>query len=135
MTLLAVDASVAVKWLVTEADSAQAITLLDHDLLAPDLLGPECANILWKKHRRGLIGTAVAQAAMALLARLRIELVPSAPHLQDALSRAIRQDHSAYDCVYLAVAAARQAPLVTADRRLAALAGDGTEVLLLDHFA
>jgi len=47
------DASVAVIWLVEEASSPQALALLKHGLLAPDLLIAECANIIWKKHRLG----------------------------------------------------------------------------------
>ena len=46
---LVVDASVAIKWVVPEAGSERAITLLDHGLVAPDLLFSECANILWRK--------------------------------------------------------------------------------------
>jgi len=41
--------SVAIKWFVDEPDSAKAAGLLRHPLSAPDLLAPECANILWKK--------------------------------------------------------------------------------------
>jgi predicted nucleic acid-binding protein len=37
---LVVDASVAVKWVVPEADSERAELLLDHGLIAPDLLLP-----------------------------------------------------------------------------------------------
>ena len=44
-----VDASVAAKWLVPEADSPLAEALLDDDLLAPDLLFAEVGNILWNK--------------------------------------------------------------------------------------
>jgi predicted nucleic acid-binding protein len=43
-----VDASVAAKWLAPEEDSAQALKYLNAELLAPDLLFAEVANILWK---------------------------------------------------------------------------------------
>jgi len=38
---------------VDEPDAQIAIKLLDHRLAAPDLLAPDCANILWKKVMRG----------------------------------------------------------------------------------
>jgi predicted nucleic acid-binding protein len=50
---LVIDARVAVKWVVPEPDSTRAEVLLDHGLVAPDLLFVECANVLWEKVRRG----------------------------------------------------------------------------------
>jgi len=49
MTLV-VDASVVIKWYITESDSAIAETLLDAEetFLVPDLLFAECASILTK---------------------------------------------------------------------------------------
>ena len=44
-----VDASVAAKWFAPEDDSPVTFGILDHELLAPDLLYAEVANILWKK--------------------------------------------------------------------------------------
>ena len=62
-----VDASVAIKWFIDEPDSARAVTLLRHPIAAPDLLAPECANILWKKVGRGELRTDEAGAiALAL---------------------------------------------------------------------
>ena len=47
MDRLVVDASVAIKWVVEEEGSEAAAGLLDGPgLMAPDLLMPECANIL-----------------------------------------------------------------------------------------
>jgi predicted nucleic acid-binding protein len=48
-----IDASIAIKWVIGEAGSVAALSLLDNRrLVAPDLLMPECANILWKKKVR-----------------------------------------------------------------------------------
>ena len=60
MTGYVVDASVAVKWLVTEAFSDQAIRLLDRELtlVAPELLFAKAANALWAMCRRGDISKA-----------------------------------------------------------------------------
>ncbi len=43
-----IDASVAVKWVVQEAGTPDALALRKAKLAAPDLIIPECANILWK---------------------------------------------------------------------------------------
>jgi predicted nucleic acid-binding protein len=48
MTDLVVDASVAIKWVIEESGTPQALSLRRHRLFAPDLLMTECANVLWK---------------------------------------------------------------------------------------
>ena len=53
MSVFVVDASFAIKWVVDEAHTTQALLLRRHRLIAPDLLIAECANVLWKKVRRG----------------------------------------------------------------------------------
>ena len=53
MNTLVIDASIAVKWVVEEDGTAEALVLRQKaKLTAPDLIIPECANILWKKVRR-----------------------------------------------------------------------------------
>lgn len=43
-----VDASIAVKWTVSEAGSELAEKIRAHILLAPDLLRIEYSNVLWR---------------------------------------------------------------------------------------
>lgn len=62
------------------------------------------------------------------LLSLDIELHGSAPLLGRASQLAVTINHPVYDCLYLALAADRDAPIATADRRLreaAASAGVG----------
>ena len=113
-----VDASVAGKWLAPEAESAQAETLLDGELLAPDLIFPEVTNILWKKQSRGEMDAATAHAAARWLMQLPLQVVESITLMPDALALSLRLQHPAYDCFYLALALQTGCPLVTADKRL-----------------
>ena len=118
-----VDASVVIKWVVEEEGSAAALTLLDGaELLAPDLLMSECANILWKKVVRREVTREEAGLAAELLQRAAIELVPTRAVMADALRHAIELDHPAYDCIYIALAIERGCRFVTADERLARIA-------------
>ncbi len=127
-----VDASVAVKLVLTESDSEAADRLMNHRLVAPDLLLPECATIIWKAVRRGELDGAQARLACVTMLALPFELVPSRDLLPAALVRAVELGHPAYDCLYLEAAARLGLPLVTADRRLARLAPPGVQVIGLD---
>lgn len=115
-----VDASVAVKWVVAEAVSEEAVELLDgRPLLAPELILPECANILWKKSTRGEITPDEADLAAGLLARMDVELVGHRHLMSNAVRLALELKHPAYDCAYLALALDRDVPMITADGRFA----------------
>jgi predicted nucleic acid-binding protein len=115
---LVVDASVAVKWVVPEQGSKEAELLLDHGLVAPDLLFAECANILWKKVRRGELTGDEAEIAGQTLEQADLTIVSARAYVIRATAIAVELDHPAYDGIYLAVAEALQLRLVTADDRL-----------------
>jgi predicted nucleic acid-binding protein len=127
-----VDASVAVKLVIEEHDSAKADRLLRHRMVAPDLIWSECANILWKCVRRGIVAGPAAALACDALLRLPFEIAEAAVLMPAALRRAVALDHPAYDCLYLELAARRNLPLVTADRRLSTLAVADVAILHLD---
>jgi predicted nucleic acid-binding protein len=116
---LVIDASIAVKWLIEEDGTPLALALRRRVRpIAPDLLTAECANILWKKVRRGELSQEEALLAARLLQAMEIELAPTHSLLEAATRIAIELDHPAYDCLYLAVAAHRSCRFVTADQRL-----------------
>jgi predicted nucleic acid-binding protein len=115
---LVVDASVAIKWFVEESDSAIAAGLLKHPLSAPDLLAPECANVLWKKVVRAELSLDEADVIALALQGAAIALHPTHPHLAKAMRIACELGCPAYDCFYLVLAQELQQPLVTADLRL-----------------
>lgn len=113
-----IDASVAIKWVVEEPGTEEALLLRRERLHAPDLLIPECANILWKKVRRKEMSEGEALLAARLLVRADIQLEPMRPLLEPATRLALGLDHPAYDCIYLALANVLGCELVTADNVL-----------------
>jgi len=139
VSLLVVDASVALKWVIPEDGSVQALALRrEHRFTAPDLLIAECANVLWKHVRRQFLSLEQARKAAEVLARADIDLKPMQPLIEEATHLAIKLNHPAYDCFYLALAAAEDCPFVTADERLVRevqAAGGGPEIRLLSTFA
>jgi predicted nucleic acid-binding protein len=119
VTTFVIDASVAVKWVVEEEGTPQALALRRNGrLVAPDLLVAECANILWKKVQRGELTAEEADLAAGLLQRSDVELLPMRGFVQAATRIAVALSHPAYDCIYLALALANRWRFVTADAQL-----------------
>ena len=115
-----VDASVAVKWFVPEELTEEALSYLsdEHELLAPDLLWPEFANIVWKKVRRREVSPDEARRILALCQQVPFEVTTSINLIDSALEIALGLDRTVYDSMYLALAAHRDCVMLTADRRL-----------------
>jgi len=115
---LVIDASVAVKWVVEEDGTPEALALRQKaKLIAPDLLIAECANVLWKKVHRGELLKEEALLAARLLQGAEIELLPTRSLFETATRLSIEIDHPAYDCLYLALAVEKKCQFVTADER------------------
>jgi predicted nucleic acid-binding protein len=102
---LVIDASVALKWVLDEAGSDIARTLLAESLTAPALWQAEAANAIWKRARRGELSPAEASNGLAILTASVVVSIP------------IEIDHPIYDCLYLAAAERLSTQLVTADAR------------------
>ena len=131
---LVIDASVAVKWLIEEDGTSDALALRRRArLIAPDLLVAECANIFWKKVQRGELSQDEALLAARLLQASEIELAPTRSLLEAATRIAIELDHPAYDCLYLALAIDRNCSFVTADQRLLRKLHEGSAIRFRDR--
>jgi predicted nucleic acid-binding protein len=130
---LVIDASIAIKWVVEEDGTPEALTLRQRaKLIAPELLVPECANILWKKVRRKELRSDEALLAARLLQVADIELLPTRSLLEIATRFAIELDHPAYDCLYLALAMQNDCRFVTVDERFLRKLGHGRRSPLRD---
>lgn len=119
MEALVVDASIAIKWVAEEEGTEIAVDLRwRFRFAAPELIIPECANILWKKVQRGELTRDEAGLGARLLERLGIDILPMAGLLEPATSLAIELSHPAYDCAYQMAARRSGSRFVTADTRL-----------------
>lgn len=125
MPTYVIDASVGIKFFVTEELADQAIGLLAQlgarppaRFVVPDLFFVECANILWKHVRRFGYSETRARKDLELLSELALEVYPTATLVNEALPIALDYGASAYDACYVALGAQRGAPVVTADKRL-----------------
>jgi predicted nucleic acid-binding protein len=126
VSTLVIDASIAVKWVVEEEGTPQALTLRRRaKLIAPELLVAECATILWKKVQRDELSKEEALLGARLLQVAEIELLPTRSLLEAATRIAIELNHPAYDCLYLALAVESDCRFVTADERFLRKLGEG----------
>lgn len=118
--MLVVDASIAVKWYTEEPDSplARNILGLGIDLVAPDVIVAEILNALWSKRRKGEMPRLDLDELHRSLTGSFSEIVAAPTVMKAAFDLAVALDHPVYDCLYVALAEARDCPLVTADARL-----------------
>lgn len=120
--MIVIDASAVVE-LITELKSRPGLhdRLAHASLIAPDILPLEVASALRGLNLGGYLSDPALDAAAEDLARLPMQLHPSLPLLPRVL--ALRQNFSAYDASYLALAETFGCPLLTADAQLAKAAG------------
>lgn len=121
------DASVAVKWVLPEADSAKAITLRGdyvmgiHELIAPDVFKVDAAHALTRAERRGLLQQGEAISRMVLLMQSRPHLSAFDSLLPRAMEISSQLRIGVYDCLYVALSEREGCRVVSADQRLIAL--------------
>jgi predicted nucleic acid-binding protein len=114
-----VDASIAVKWFVTEEHSDLAVEVLrNNELIAPDLLWPEIGNIIWKKVNCSELIEKDAASILELFLKAPVTRYSSAGMIPIALEIALETGGTVYDSLYVTLAAAEDCRMVTADRRL-----------------
>jgi predicted nucleic acid-binding protein len=125
---LVLDASVAVKWAIPQANEPltnQSLDLFKRycdgeiDFVVPDVFWAEMGNVLWKGAKRGRWSRADAETAAAEFTSQDFTTVPTSNLLPEALKIAFTYDRNIYDCVYAALAYQAKADLITADERLA----------------
>lgn len=128
---LVLDTSVVVDLLLKNDPSYQQIRHYVQSaewLLAPHLMDVESAQVLRKLVLRGDISVQRAEAAIADLQDLPIERYPHAEFMARVFE--LRNNLTAYDALYLAIAEAADAVLLTRDAAFAGISG--ASVIVLD---
>lgn len=128
MSAYVLDASVAAKWFLPSSGeplAEEAVALLKSytrgsvRFIVPDLFWPEFSNILWKAERQGRCSKQSAAEAIRRLKTQQLSTVSSITLVEDAFVIAVSFGRTVYDSLYVALAVAAKAQLVTADERLA----------------
>lgn len=126
--MIVVDAAAVVDAL-TMVDGSDPLRedLANGDLHAPSLLDFEVVSAVRGLTLGGHLSVARAQDTLTDFDALPINRWPSAPALRQR-SFSLRDNLSAYDAAYVALAEALQCPLLTRDARLAGASGHSVEV-------
>lgn len=130
--MIVLDASAAVELVLRlPLGNAVAERLVDPDeaVHAPHLLSVECAQAVRRYVQRGELRPGRGKEALADLADLDVVRHAHEP-LLPAIWR-LRDNLTAYDAAYVALAEVLDAPLVTLDARLAAAPGHQARVELI----
>jgi len=129
---LVVDASVVAKWYLKEESHQRAARILeagrsgDTRLISPVLALAEFGDVLWQRNRREeLTGDEVREVLEAFSAA-PITLVGITSLMPPALTIALDTGCTVYDALYVALAEAREARLVTADGKLVRILEDSS---------
>lgn len=117
--MLVVDASVLAPVVADAGDDGRRFRdrLSGEAVVGPDLLRIEVTSVVRRHASTGQLTRAQADAVISDLLDFPITVFPTAPLLRRAWE--LRQNLTAYDGCYVALAEAVDSPLVTADRRLA----------------
>ena len=138
MTPYVIDTSALVKLVIPEdhsdtvADIAELYRASRIQLVAPDFILLECANVLWKYARRDNAPISDMISAIETLIRIDLRLVPQAELIEDALRFALDVGITVYDAVFCVTARRNQSELITAALRLVnSLAGSDIRTITL----
>ena len=117
--MIVVDASVAVLGLLNDGDARTY--LAEEPFACPHLADAEVVQALRARVRHGDVDTAAAERALRAWGRLGMYRVPIVGMLDRIWE--LRENLSAYDAAYVAVAETLDTALLTADARLARAPG------------
>lgn len=125
--MIVVDASAAVAALLN--DGTARLQLSENRLAAPHLVDAEVLQTLRKLVHRGAMTSNDAEQAIHRWTRLGVERFPTTGLSTRIWS--LRDDISAYDASYIALAEALKCSLLTADARLSTAPGPNCPVTVL----
>jgi predicted nucleic acid-binding protein len=128
-----VDTSVAAKWFFDEPGTTQALQLLEafrsgrSQVLAPDLIYSEFANVVWKRVVLGSLSAEDGMDVVEAFEQLPVEATAARGLAASAYGFAVRFSITVYDAMFVTLSRLTTADLVTADvslyRKVAHLGG------------
>jgi predicted nucleic acid-binding protein len=133
---IVMDSCIIAAIFLPEAITDKAIeAAVDHDCITVDLAYTEVANAAWKRavHTGQDVQTVKASLddAMAFI-KETCRVIPADELIIPAWDLACRHRITIYDALFVAASIRCDAPLVTADKRIAAAAGTSCTIVLIE---
>lgn len=125
--MIVVDASAALSALLNTGPARQMLS--EHRVTAPHLIDSEIANALRRNVRTNRITAPIAAAALNTWQELGIRRAPATALLPRIWQ--LRDNLTAYDATYIALAEALNCSLITADTRLSTATGPHCPITLI----
>jgi predicted nucleic acid-binding protein len=127
---IVIDASALVELILGTPRAGKVRAALDdHRILAPDLINIEVLSTLRRLLHQGGITDLRARRAVSMVRIAPILRIPTLALLNEVWS--LRDNVSAYDAAYVALARAADCPLITGDARLARASLSRVSVILV----
>lgn len=126
------DTSAAIELLLRTEKGDRVFELIsseDAELHAPHLLVTEVVQVLRRQVRSGLLDVSRAAESLSIFSELGIQFHDHLPLM--ARTWQLRENVSAYDATFIALAESLHQPLITADERLRNAPGIGTDVVVI----
>jgi predicted nucleic acid-binding protein len=130
--VIVVDASIVIEVLLQTKDGlviGEKLLIREESLHAPHLIDVEIAQVLRRYVLRGELYAERARQALDVLAEFPLTRYAHEPLL--GRMWALRENLTAYDAAYVALAEGLRVPLLTRDRRISAAPGLATSVEVL----
>ena len=129
--MIVLDSSALVEWLLQRPKSAAVDKHLStvRSVHAPYLIDIEVLHALRQLVRGGVVSPSRAMEAIEDFRNFRIRRYPHSDFIDRIWS--LRDNLTAYDAVYVALAEELDAPLVTCDGKMAAAPGNRANILLV----
>lgn len=131
--MIVLDASVAIEWLLQTPNGARVSARLIREpsetLHAPQLVYLEVTQALRRLVAQGNTTASRAEEAIADMLALRVSIHPHRPYLRRIWQ--LRDNLTAYDAAYIALAESLDAVLLTCDSRLANAPGHYAKIELV----
>lgn len=130
--VVTVDASAVVSLLIDPGGAGERVAdiLSDSQLVSPELLHVEVANVLRRRRSAALLTHEQAAEAFTTLCDLPVTVWPFRAMATRVWE--LGDNLSTYDACYVALAEHTSSPLITRDARIARAPGPTCEVLVID---
>ncbi|MBA1835322.1 type II toxin-antitoxin system VapC family toxin [Corynebacterium wankanglinii] len=126
------DTSAAIELLLRTDKGDQVLELVsaeDAEIHAPHLLVTEVVQVMRRQVRSNVLDVSRAAESLSILSELGIQFHGHLPLM--ARTWQLRENVSAYDATFIALAETLNQPLVTADARLGNASGFGATILVI----